>query len=127
MMRKIKFIAHSRALSFSLSSAFGGASILLIMDFAFSMEQSLIAYGFVLVGAIIQYISTKRKCDSNLTVDAQEVYLFGIPAALRHQKSIVGRPYIRVTSLTQKGYHRVKVFESWVSEQDWQFMLARCT
>ena len=127
MMREIEFIAHSRALSYCLSSVFGGVAVLLTVDFVFSMEQSAITYGFVLVGAAIQYFSTKRKCDSNLTADDDEVYLFSIPAALRYQKSLTGRPYIRVTSLTQKGYHRVKVFESWVSEQDWQFMLSRCT
>ncbi|TFH89211.1 hypothetical protein [Vibrio ouci] len=127
MMRQIEFIAHSRALSFSLSSAFGGVAVLFIMDFVFSVEQSAITYAFVLVGSVIQYISTKRRCESNLTADADEVYLFRIPAALRYQKSITGRRYIRITSLTKKGYHRVKVFESWVSKQDWQFMLDRCT
>ncbi|WP_025527106.1 hypothetical protein [Vibrio parahaemolyticus] len=126
-MREIEFIAHSRAVSYCLSSVLGGMGVLLTLDFVFSMGQSAITYGFVLLGAAIQYFSTKRQCDSNLTADDEEVYLFNIPAALRYQKSLTGRPYIRVTSLTQKGYHRVKVFESWVSEQDWQFMLARCT
>ncbi|MEZ8102554.1 hypothetical protein [Vibrio bivalvicida] len=36
MMRKIEFIAHSRALSLCLSSAFGGVAIILIMDFVLS-------------------------------------------------------------------------------------------
>lgn len=127
MMRKIEFIAHSRALSFSMASVFGGLTILLIMHFVFSMEQSAITFGFVFLGAIFQHIATVRRCESNLAADAEEVYLFGIPAALRHQKTLAGRPYIRVTSLTNSGYHRVKVFESWVSEEDWQFMLKRCT
>lgn len=126
-MRKIEFIAHSRALSYCLSSAFGGVGVILTVEFVFSMEQSAITYGFVLVGAAIQYFATKRACDSNLTADDEDVYLFSIPAALRYQKSLTGRPYIRVTSLTDKGYHRVKVFKSWVSEQDWQFMLVRST
>ena len=126
-MREIEFIAHSRALSYCLSSAFGGVGVLLTVEFVFSMEQSAITYGFVLVGAAIQYFSTKRGCDSNLTADDEDVYLFSIPAALRYQKALAGRPYIRVTSLTHKGYHRVKVYKSWVSEQDWQFMLVRST
>lgn len=127
MKRKIEFIVHSRALWSSMSAVFGGLGVLLILDFVLSMEQSAITYGFVFVGAVFQYIASVRKCESNLSMDSDQVYLFGIPAALRHQKSILGRPYIRVTSLTKSGYHRVKVFESWVSEDDWQFMLNRCT
>ncbi|NRF25716.1 hypothetical protein HRJ45_11115 [Vibrio coralliilyticus] len=127
MMRKIEFIAHSRALSFSVSSVIGGLSILLMMRFIFFMEHSVITYGFVFVGAIFQYFTTIRECESNLAMDTEEVYLFGIPAALRYQKSITGRPYIRVTSMTKSGYYRVKVYESWVSEQDWQCMLGKCT
>lgn len=127
MKRKIEFIAHSRALSCSVSSMIGGVVTLVIMQLVFLWEQSVVAYGFVVVGAISQYVATVRKCESNLTADTDEVYLFGIPAALRYQRTILGRSYIRVTSLTKSGYHRVKVFESWVSEHDWQFMLDRCS
>lgn len=127
MMRKIEFIVHSRALSSSMSAVSGDLGVLLIFEFVFSLEQSAITYGFVFIGAVFQYISTMRRCESNLAMDDDRVYLFGIPAALRHQKSILGRPYIRVTSLTKNGYHRIKVFESWVSEEDWNFMLHRCT
>ena len=127
MMRKIEFIGHTRALSLSMSSVLGGVVMLLIMQFIFSIDQNAFTYGAVVVGAIFRYKATVRKCESNLSTDSEEVYLFGIPAALRYQKSIFGRRYIRVTSLTSNGYHRVKVFELWVSESDWQFMLKKCT
>ncbi|AGR00020.1 hypothetical protein MW374_004684 [Vibrio parahaemolyticus] len=127
MMRKIEFMGYPKALSQSISAVTGGVLVLLVMQFIFSIEQSFIAYGAVLVGAIFQYIGALRKSESNLTTDTKEIYLFGIPAALRHQRSILGRRYIRITSLTPKGYHRVKVLESWVSKSDWQLMLGKCT
>ncbi|WP_165311479.1 hypothetical protein [Vibrio ziniensis] len=127
MMRKIEFIGHARALSLSMSSVFGGVAMLLIMQFIFSIDQNAFTYGAVIVGAIFQYKTTVWKCESNLSADNDEIYLFGIPAALRYQKSILGRRYIRVTSLTSSGYHRVKVYEPWVSKSDWQIMLKKCT
>ncbi|EOD5343924.1 hypothetical protein ACJXWG_004520 [Vibrio parahaemolyticus] len=127
MMRKIEFLGYPKALSQSISAVIGGVLMLLVMQFVFSIEQSFIAYGAVVVGAIFQYIGALRKSESNLTTDTEEIYLFGIPAALRHQRSILGRRYIRITSLTPKGYHRVRVLESWVSKSDWQLMLGKCT
>ena len=127
MMRKIEFIGYPRALSQSVSAVIGGVLVLLVMQFIFSIEQSLITYGAVLVGTIFQYIGALRKSESNLTTDTEEIYLFGIPAALRYQRSILGRRYIRITSLTPKGYHRVRVLESWVSKSDWRLMLEKCT
>nr|WP_321384466.1 hypothetical protein [uncultured Vibrio sp.] len=56
MMRKIEFIGYPRALSQSISAVIGGVLVLLVMQFIFSIEQSLITYGAVLVGAIFQYI-----------------------------------------------------------------------
>ncbi|TOG57812.1 hypothetical protein [Vibrio parahaemolyticus] len=126
MMRKIEFMGYPKALSQSIS-AVTGVLVLLVMQFIFSIEQSFIAYGAVLVGSIFQYIGALRKSESNLTTDTKEIYLFGISAALRHQRSILGRRYIRITSLTPKGYYRVKVLESWVSKSDWQLMLGKCT
>ncbi|MCR9473037.1 hypothetical protein NB502_14345 [Vibrio diabolicus] len=126
-MRKIEFMGFPRALSMSVASLFGGVSVLLVMQFAFSIEQNLFTYGAVLVGAIFQYVGTVKRSESNLTTDNDDIYLFGIPAALRYQSSIGGKRYIRITSLTSNGYHRVKVYESWVSKNDWQLMLEKCT
>lgn len=127
MKRKIEFVKHPHALSVCKSSVIVGIAVLLVLQFVFSLEQSAFTYGGVIVGAIFQYIAIMRKTESNLTVDTTDVYLFGIPAALRCQKSILGKPYIRVTSLTRHGYHRVKVYEDWVTECDWQFMLTKCS
>ncbi|WP_413113450.1 hypothetical protein [Thaumasiovibrio sp. DFM-14] len=126
-MREIKFMGFPRALSMSMASLFAGISALLVMQFVFSVEQNLFTYGAVLVGAIFQYVGTMKKSESNLTTDNADIYLFGIPAALRYQRSIWGKRYIRITSLTSNGYHRVKVYEPWVSKSDWQLMLEKCT
>ncbi len=127
MMRRIKFNSQKRAITLSMQSVFVGVVLLAIAQLVFSIEQNTVTYGFVIIGAVLDYVVTVRKCESNLSVDDDEVYLFGIPAALRYQKSIFGRRYIRITSMTVKGYHRTKVYRHWVSEGDWQFMLARCT
>jgi hypothetical protein len=126
-MRKIEFMGFPRAFSMSVASLFGGISVLLVMQFVFSIDQNLFTYGAVLVGAIFQYLGTVKQSESNLTTDNDDIYLFGIPAALRYQKSILGKRYIRITSLTSNGYHRVKVYEPRVSKSDWELMLGKCT
>ncbi len=127
MMRRINFIGKKRAVTLSVQSVFVGVVLLAIAQFVFSFEQSAFTYGLVIIGAVLDYVMTARKCNSNLSTDDEEIYLFGIPAALRYQKSLLGRQYIRITSMTDKGYHRIKVYKPWVSASDWQFMLARCT
>ena len=44
-MRKIEFLGFPRALSMSLASLFGGTSVLLVMQFGFSVDQNLFTYG----------------------------------------------------------------------------------
>ncbi|NUW72332.1 hypothetical protein HOP38_07370 [Vibrio mediterranei] len=127
MKRTIEFVGLHRAWKMGLSSLVGGVTAVLVVHFVFSNKQSAMAYASVLFGAVFQVLITIRNNESHLTADNEDVYLYDIPAALRYQKSLLGKPYIRVTSLTQTGYHRKRVFQSWISEEDWDFMLNKCT
>ncbi|WP_051868191.1 hypothetical protein [Vibrio sp. ER1A] len=127
MKRTIEFVGLQRAWKMGLSSLVGGVTAVLVVHFVFSNEQSVVAYASAFFGAVFQVLVTIRNNESHLTADDEDVYLYDISAALRYQKSLLGKPYIRVTSLTQTGYHRKRVFQSWISEEDWHFMLNKCT
>lgn len=127
MKRTIEFVGLQRAWKMGLSSLVGGVTAVLVVHFVFSNEQSAVAYASAFLVSVFQVLITIRNNESHLTADNEDVYLYDIPAALRYQKSLLGKPYIRVTSLTQTGYHRKRVFQSWISEEDWHFMLNKCT
>lgn len=70
--------------------------------------------------------SSKFKKNSLLLRDG-EVYLHGIQAELELKQSLLDHEYIQVTALTERGYHRVKVFAHQVVADDWAYLSEKCT
>lgn len=56
-----------------------------------------------------------------------DIYLKGIKAELNLKQSLLGYQYIQVTALTERGYHRIKVFKHHVVADDWLYLSGQCT
>ncbi|WP_047047050.1 hypothetical protein [Vibrio mexicanus] len=126
-MRKIQFKKRARSLSAAIISAIVGFGFVLSSQIFFSHEQGFVAYALVVLNSSYQYFANRKNNDSKLTTDANDIYLHGIPAALKHRFPIIGFPHIRVTSLTKNGYYRVRVYRNYVSKEDWQLLLSMCS
>ncbi|MFA0442960.1 hypothetical protein BCU70_12910 [Vibrio sp. 10N.286.49.C2] len=62
-----------------------------------------------------------------LTLRDGDIYLKGIKAELNLKQSLLGYQYIQVTALTERGYHRIKVFKHHVVVDDWLYLSGQCT
>lgn len=128
-MRKIHFVNNKPYyFDLSTSSLIGGAIALVAFLVSFSNDHVYLTYATIVFGLVFQHWSPKKPKTSHLATDGDEIYLHGIPAALRKKTPLFGQPCIRITSLTaNNGYYRIRVYKNWVAEVDWQLMLKECS
>ncbi|WP_295891824.1 hypothetical protein [uncultured Vibrio sp.] len=132
MRKKIEFNRHAQSISkgiYSLGGTFIGCVVAMVVfkdefhlfSLLLPIIITIVQYGFIRIGVI------RQDSNSRLTVRDGDIYLHGLIAALRYRNPTLGRPYIRVTSITKSGYYRIKVYQSWVTPEEWQLLLSQCT
>lgn len=128
-MKKIHFVDNKPYyFDLSTSSLIGGAIALVAFLVSFSNDHVYLTYATIVFGLVFQHLFPKKPKKSHLATDGDEIYLHGIPAALRKKTPIFSQPCIRITSLTaNNGYYRIRVYKNWVTEDDWQLMLKECS
>ncbi|MEZ9232308.1 hypothetical protein AB4259_14620 [Vibrio amylolyticus] len=132
MRKKIEFNKQAQAISNSAFVLIGTCIGGIITLFFFHQELNFASLLLPFIFTVAQYFMgraglLKQDNNSRLTVRDGEIYLHGLIAALRYKEPLLGRPYIRVTSLTKNGYYRIKVYQSWVTDEEWQLLLRECT
>lgn len=75
----------------------------------------------------LAFLTSSKFRRNPLLIRDGDVYLHGIQAELKRKHSFLGYQYIQVTALTEKGYHRIKVFEHQVVADDWVYLSEKCT
>ncbi|MFN3014563.1 hypothetical protein ACK1CN_01365 [Vibrio coralliilyticus] len=81
----------------------------------------------IFFSVLLAFLTSSKFTRNPLLLRDGDVYLHGIQAELELKQSLLGYQYIQVTALTERGYHRIKVFEHQVVADDWVYLSGKCT
>ncbi|WP_032802360.1 hypothetical protein [Vibrio sp. HENC-03] len=127
MNKEVEFLGHRRAFFHALLCfvlCFFGWHV---AELGFPLTSGWQGYaGLFLISALV-YGYSRVTNESNLKFAAQKVLFMGQPASLKYKKLPIVGPSILIRSSSSDGKFRTRVYRHWVSSQDWEELVSRCT